>query len=198
MKVPFATLALVALLVPSGLAGTPTQPEISDAADATGHPALDVRAAWITNDATNVYFHIKVSDASSTSPLDDGHTGYIWRFEYTMDGKAYAAQLRNGYIETLPDTYPHSASGVCACVGSGLLGANDAEWDRDAHVLTLSRPRAATPPLPAVPAGTVLTGLTVKTFVNDEPLDGPLVNSALGPTYIQIDGATTTRTYTVV
>lgn len=182
----------LALLAPVSFAGSQGSPEITDPAGDTSNHALDVTAVWITNDANNVYFHVKVVDLASPNPATAGLTRYHWRVDFDADGVSH--QFVDGQVH-LADTsvagVGNHGCAVAACYGAGTTadagGSNgDVKLDaaNDIVLLTFSRTTGTRIGQPFfLAAGTSLSNIAVTTgssskAVMPTALSGPFVGPA--------------------
>jgi hypothetical protein len=182
MKTPLVLLTLLAgsILATPAWAGTPANPEISDAAG-DAHGSVDVTSLWITSDASSVTFNLKLADlASEADPVFDNEGSWhnIYRIEYTLSstGATYYAEVQISAVEsqsTAGTNTPHVTATVTSNVGTqysagrttpGAVPAGSATVDAAANLIKVTLTRDAN-----LASGTVITGVTVKTFQNPTP-----------------------------
>jgi hypothetical protein len=109
-------LALAAW-APAGSAGTAEAPEITDAegdqelvglvgVDPVGFASADLLAAWITEDADALYFHVQVAGGG----IDGSGGPYQWNFHATADGTELVASARSTADQPTPQGASTAAS----------------------------------------------------------------------------------------
>lgn len=181
MKTHLLLLTLLAgsMLVTPVLAGTPDNPEVSDALDAPG--SVDVRALWVTSTPTVVTFHLRLQDlASEADPAFDNEGSWhnIYRIEYTLSSTSasYYAEVQISAVESgalIGRNTPHVTATVTSNVGTqysagriggGAVPGGEASVDAPNNLVIVKLTRDA-----SLAGSTVISGINAKTYQNPTP-----------------------------
>lgn len=188
--IAFRILALcMLLLAPAALAGSAGSPEVTDAAGDAPAP-LDVVATWVTNDGSDLVFHVKVADLSQVDPLL-GNSGdrYYYRVEFGLSTstKAWYAEGQIHNVDTASRTGVDGEAArlpVNVGVGTVYYGGTTDEQNVTTGVVTVDAAQGILHiavhrdgKLPAT-AGAIVTGIHVTTYAGSEPYQTQLAPGA--------------------
>lgn len=184
-------LAAAAMLLPPVLAGSAEAPELTDdAGDAI--PQLDVTSAWVENTPSTVTFTLKLADLSSPHPIVNGAGDYAYeyRVEFEIVGDARYTTTATILGADLPRSVQLNGIGVGTYAitqnndsqASGGVGSTTAVVDTASDTLSITIVQRSGF---ALPAGSVVTGLTVTTSSSTgalaPALSGWVVADTAGP-----------------
>lgn len=207
---PFVVLVAASFLSIPAWAGTPSNPDVTDAADIT-QGSVDIRAAWIQSTATEVIFTMRLQDLSSESSpaLDnEGALRNYYRFDFTLSStnSRYFVEAGIHLVDTATEagtTVPRVGTFVRTNVGTtnanggrvnpseSFVGTTTVDAAANTITMKFARPSGFNP-------GAVISQISTTTYQGDDAWETDQgLGQFIGGSPMVRDTATTTKTVTI-
>lgn len=126
-------LAIMLVVPPAALAGSASDPEVSDGDDTAGHDGVDLVAGWVEETASTVRLNVQLVDLQ-TGPAPLTQHNYAFAFRVGQTGYAAVAQASFGAETPAVDYWLADAQGDRVATLTGT-------YDAEASVISWQVPR---------------------------------------------------------